>query len=546
MQRDLRQLADTRFDVLVIGAGFYGVTTAWDAAQRGLSVAIIDKDDFGAATSFNNLKTLHGGLRSLQHLNFQQARLFVRERRALARIVPHLVRPLPFVVPTTRNPRRSRLLMRLGLAMSDAVAKDRNQGLPDPGTHLPPGRIVSRDEALRLNPVVSPKGVTGGAVWYDYQMQSTDRVTLSFLLSAIDAGAAAANYVRVTRLLQEHNRVIGVMAEDRMTKTTFVIRATVVVNAAGPWAASLLAGLPAAAQGEPPPKLSRAMNVVTNKIVNDHACGGIANGRHLFMVPWRDVAMIGTSHDAHDGGADQLKVTRWDLEVFLKDAREAFPHATLSASDVRLVHRGLLPMVSGNGSSVRLVKESRVVDHAQHGLPGLVSMFGVRYTTARYTAEQAVDAVFRSMGHATPPPCRTAETPLHGGSIVHMDNFLKAVLLRDIDGISDATLRRIASTYGTGYDSVLRIARDVPALGRPLGQKCAVTGAEILYAAKQEMALKLGDAVIRRTEAGAAGHPGSDALERAATIMARAHGWDTARARTEIDDVENFYKLPLD
>src|SRR5918993_416571 len=191
MQRDLRQLADTRFDVLVVGAGFYGVTTAWDAAQRGLSVAIIDKDDFGAATSFNNLKTLHGGLRSLQHLNFQQARLFVRERRALARIVPHLVRPLPFVVPT---------------------------------------------------------GVTGGAVWYDYQMQSTDRVTLSFLLSAIDAGAAAANYVRVTRFLQEHNRVIGVMAEDRMTRTTFVIRATVVVNAAGPWAASLLAGLPAAAQ----------------------------------------------------------------------------------------------------------------------------------------------------------------------------------------------------------------------------------------------------------------------------------------------------------
>jgi glycerol-3-phosphate dehydrogenase len=546
MQRDLRQLADTRFDVLVIGAGFYGVTTAWDAAQRGLSVAILDKDDFGAATSFNNLKTLHGGLRSLQHLNFPQARLFVRERRALARIVPHLVRPLPFVVPTTRNPRRSRLLMRLGLAMSDAVAKDRNQGLSDPGTHLPPGRIVSRDEALRLNPVVSPKGVTGGAVWYDYQMQSTDRVTLSFLLSAIEAGAAAANYVQVTRLLQEHDRVIGVMAEDRMTKTKLAIRATVVVNAAGPWAASLLAGLPAAAQGEPPPKLSRAMNIVTNKIVSDHACGGIANGRHLFMVPWRDVAMIGTSHDAHDGGADQLKVTRWDLEAFLKDAREAFPHATLSANDVRLVHRGLLPMVSGNGSSVRLVKESRVVDHGQHGLPGLVSLFGVRYTTARHTAEQAVDAVFHSMGHAAPPPCRTAETPLHGGSIVHMDNFLKAVLLRDVEGITVGTLRRIASTYGTGYDSVLRIARDVPALSRPLGQKCAVIGAEILYAAKQEMALKLGDAVIRRTEAGAAGHPGSDALERAATIMARAHGWDAARTRIEIDEVENFYKLPLD
>lgn len=546
MQRDLGQLADTRFDVLVVGAGFYGVTTAWDAAQRGLSVAIIDKDDFGAATSFNNLKTLHGGLRSLQGLNFQQARLFIRERRALARIVPHLVRPLPFVVPTTRDPRRSKLLMRLGLALSDVVAKDRNQGLSDPGTHLPPARILSRDEALRLNPVVSPHGVTGGALWYDYQMQSTDRVTLSFLLSALDAGASASNYVRAARFLQEHGRVIGVMAEDGLTGTQFPIRASVVVNAAGPWAAAMLTGLPEAARGAPPPKLSRAMNVVTSKVVNDHACGGVANGRYLFMVPWRDVAMIGTSHDVHEGAAEQLKVTRWDLEAFLKDAREAFPHAALSAGDVRLVHRGLLPMVSGNAAHVHLVKESRVVDHGQHGLPGLVSMFGVRYTTARHTAQQAVDAVFRSMGHATPPPCRTAETPLHGGSIVHMDNFLRAVLLRDLDGITPAALRRIASTYGTGYDSVLRIARDVPALARPLGQNCEVIGAEIVYAAKQEMALKLGDAVIRRTEAGAAGHPGADALERAATIMARAHGWDAARTRSEIEDVENFYRLPFE
>jgi glycerol-3-phosphate dehydrogenase len=546
MQRDLRQLADTRFDVLVVGAGFYGVTTAWDAAQRGLSVAIIDKDDFGAATSFNNLKTLHGGLRSLQGLNFQQARLFIRERRALARIVPHLVRPLPFVIPTTRHPRRSKLLMRFGLAMSDAVASDRNQGLPDPGTHLPPARILSRDEALRLNPVVSPNGVTGGALWYDYQMQSTDRVTLSFLLSALDAGAISANYVQASRFLQEHNRVIGVIAQDRVTGNEFPIRASVVVNAAGPWAASLLGGLPDTAQGEPPPRLSRAMNVITTKVVNDHACGGLSQGRYLFMVPWRHVALVGTSHDAHEGSADQLKVTRWDLEVFLKDAREAFPHAPLSANDVRLVHRGLLPMVSGNAAHVRLVKESRVVDHSAHGLPGLVSMFGVRYTTARHTAQQAVDAVFRSMGHATPPPCRTAETPLHGGSIVHMDNFLRAVLLRDVNGITPEALRRIASTYGTGYDSVLRIARDVPALARPLGEHCEVLGAEILYAAKHEMALKLADAVIRRTEAGAAGHPGSDALERAATIMARAHGWDPGRTRSEIEDVDNFYRLPLE
>jgi glycerol-3-phosphate dehydrogenase len=544
MQRDLRRLADSKFDVIVVGAGFYGVTTAWDAAQRGLSVAIIDKDDFGAATSFNNLKTLHGGLRSLQTLNFPQMRLFIRERRALARILPHLVRPLPFVIPTTRNPRRSALAMRIVFAINDAVARDRNQGLPDPGTHLPDSTIVSRDEALQLNPVVSPTGVTGGAIWYDYQMLSTDRVTLSFLLSAVDAGACAANYVQVNRFLQQDKRVTGVKVEDKLTGEAFAIRGSVVVNAAGPWAASLLADLPASAQGAPPPRLSRAMNIVTRKVVNDHACGGLANGRYLFMVPWRDVSMLGTSHDAHEGPADALKVSRWDLEAFLKDAREAFPHANLTAADVRMIHRGLLPMISGEGSHVRLMKESQVVDHSKHGLPGLVSVFGVRYTTARHTAQRAVDAVFHALGHETPPPCRTAETPLQGGSINRMDSFLKAVSQRDVDGIPTDTLKRIATTYGTGYDRVLQMARDVPSLARPLGRVCDVIGAEILYAARREMALKLSDALIRRTEAGAAGHPGSDAVERAAAIMARAHDWDEWRMRNEIAEVESFFRLP--
>src|ERR671911_2608487 len=129
MVRELRRLADTRFDLIVIGAGFYGAIAAWDATLRGLSVALIDKSDFGAGTSFNNLKTLHGGLRSLQSFNLAQMRLFIRERRALARVAPHLVRPLPFVVPTYRHPKRSATLMRLALAISDAVSYDRHAGL---------------------------------------------------------------------------------------------------------------------------------------------------------------------------------------------------------------------------------------------------------------------------------------------------------------------------------------------------------------------------------------------------------------------------------
>jgi glycerol-3-phosphate dehydrogenase len=543
MTRDLRRLADTRFDVLVIGAGIYGAATAWDAAQRGLSVGIVDRQDFGAGTSFNNLKTVHGGLRSLQALDLGLMRRFIRERRAIARIVPHLVRRMPFVVATTRHPKRSRLVMRMALAINDAIARDRNEGLTDPALHIPPGEMVTRDEVLHLNPVVAPDGVTGGAVWHDYQMTNADRVTLSFVLSAVEAGAVAANYTRVTDLVVEQGRVTGAAAEDRLTGGTFRVSARVVVNAAGAWARDVVEGLPGAAAAAPAPGLSRAMNLVVKPVVRTHACGGLAHGRYLFLVPWRDVSILGTSHDAHAGSADALAVTRWDLEALLQESRDAFPQANLRLSDVRLVHKGLLPMVAGRGADVTLLKESQVVDHAPHGAPGLVSIHGVRYTTARHTAEQAVDLVFRVLGHTAPPRCRTADTPL-AGAVGHLEHALDEALALDLPNLPPPVLTHLVGTYGTAWNRVRQIAGDIPVLAERLGRSCHVLGAEILHAVQEEMAVRLSDAILRRTEAGSAGHPGADAIARAATIMGHVLGWDEWRKHNEIAELEAFYKLP--
>jgi glycerol-3-phosphate dehydrogenase len=542
MVRDLRRLADSRFDLVVVGAGFYGAIAAWDATLRGLSVAIIDKGDFGGATSFNNLKTLHGGLRSLQSLNFRQMRLFIRERRALARVAPHLVRPLPFVVPTFNHPVRSRLAMRVALTINDLVSRDRHEGLSDPGLQLPPSRVVSREECLRLNPVIEPRGVTGGAVWHDYQMHNTDRMTLAFVLSAAERGAIAANYLEASTLLRDGARVSGITVRDVFTSETFDLRGDVVLNATGPWAARFLNHL-----GErhttPAPLLSRAMNIVTRPIPVSQGCGGRAGGRYLFLAPWRDVTLVGTSHDVHHGDADALTVTHGDLDAFLADVREAFPNANLTASDVRLVHRGLLPMVSGQGHDVRLLRESTVVDHADEGVPGLISMFGVRYTTARHTAARAVDAVFRQRGVQQAPPCRTDQTPVLGGGIENKESYLNAASQRDIDGVSADMLRRLAVTYGTLDEAVLHLLREDLSLALPLGQACPVSGAEILYAVRHESAVRLSDALIRRTEAGSAGHPGTDAIERAGAIMGNALGWDERRMRDEIGEVDAFYRL---
>jgi glycerol-3-phosphate dehydrogenase len=542
MMRDFRRLADTRFDLVVVGAGLYGAIAAWDATLRGLSVALVDKDDFGSGTSFNNLKTLHGGLRSLQTLNFSQMRLFIRERRAFARIAPHLVGPLAFIVPTYLSPKRSASAMRVVLAVNDLVSRDRHEGIADPGLTLPPSRVVSRDECLRLNPLIAPRGVTGGAVWHDYQMHNADRMTFAFVQSAAEAGAVVVNYAAATRVLLKDGRVEGVGVADRLSGTEIRVNSPAVLNATGPWARTFLQtlGRPATT---PAPRLSRAMNLITRGVVR-HACGGLAHGRFLFLVPWRDVTLVGTSHDAHDGNPETLAVTRWDLEAFLADVREAFPRAGLTAADVRLVHRGLLPMVSGHDTHVKLLRESAVVDHRQDGAEGLVSMFGVRYTTARFTAARAIDTVFQVRGDETPPACRTADTPVSGGTIANKDSFVRAVLLRDVAGVSQETLQRLAITYGTTYDAVLQIVRDHPEFAAPLGEHCPVTGAEILHATRAEAAVKLSDALIRRTEAGSGGHPGTDAIARGAAIMAMALNWDDARVQKEIAEVEEFYRLP--
>src|SRR5512132_1048561 len=209
--RDLARLEAGTYDLLVVGGGIHGLASAYDAASRGLRVALIEADDFGGGASFNHQKTAHGGLRSLGSGQLPRARESIRERRALARIAPWFLRPLPFLLGTYRSATKNRLALRAAFKVDAWLARHRNDNV-EPELHLPKARLVSKAATLRLFPGIRQDGLTGGAQWYDYQMVEADRLTMAFAAAADRAGADLANYVEAIGAIKEDGRVSGMTA----------------------------------------------------------------------------------------------------------------------------------------------------------------------------------------------------------------------------------------------------------------------------------------------------------------------------------------------
>lgn len=469
VKRDLGALVDREHDLLVVGGGIYGAAAAWDAAQRGLAVALVEKADFGGGASWNSLKTIHGGLRHLQRLEIRLLRESARERAAFHRVAPALIRPLPVLVPCYGHGPRGREALAAGLWLFERLAGGAGRDLPAE-RRPPPARMLSAAEVRERVPGVPADRLTGGAFWHDAQAVASERLLIAFLQAAAGAGAVLANAVEVRELVLKGRRVVGAAARDHEASLDLVLRARVVLNATGPGVDGLLrrAGI-----ARPAVPLLRAFNLVLRRPVGPPlAVGATSRGRHLFLAPWRDRAILGTEYEDAGSPGDTGR-----LAGFLADAQAAFPWASLSAADVSLVHSGLVP---GRGDGAGLFTGSRIVDHAdEHGLDGLVSILGAKYTTARAVAERALDLVGGRLGRSC-PPCRTATTPL-------------PVAAPEPGGLA----------------------------------------AEALRAVREEMALHLSDVVLRRTELGSGGLPAPAAVEAAAAVVARELGWDAARLAAE-------------
>jgi glycerol-3-phosphate dehydrogenase len=539
MTRDLDRLTSRTFDVLVVGGGIHGLTIACDSARRGLSVALIERLDFGSGASFNHLRTIHGGLRYLQHLDIPRARESVRERRALAHVAPHAVRPLMFALPLYRSFLKGKLAMRAGFLLDRIVAADRNVGVPA-AHRLPAGRVTSRSEAIERFPGLGRRGLTGAGVWHDYTAPEADRLTITWAIAAAEQGAVLANYVEAKAPLAAGKKILGVRAIDRMTRAELEIAARLTVNAtAGDFDRSLegIANLP------PAPRL-KAMNIVTRRDAGEEALGGRStSGRTLFLVPSWNRALFGTweSPRALEPG-ESPRPTEAEVMSFVQEINTVFPSLDLLREDITLVHYGAVPASVGTDGRVSLQGHERIHDYAEDGVEGLLSVVGAKYTTARAVAERVTDrAIARLKGSAV--PCRTASAFLPGGGLRDIAGAIAEARRQHDDRLPSDAIPHLVTAFGSRYEQVIALAAERPEWRTRVAANRPVIGAELVWAVRHEMAITLADAVIRRTPLGAMEYPGEAAVERAASIVGGELGWTEERRREEIDRVREFYRF---
>jgi glycerol-3-phosphate dehydrogenase len=528
----------------VIGGGITGICTAWEAASRGLSVALIERNDFAHAASGNCFKMVHGGIRYLQHADVARIRQSSKERNAFLRIAPHLVRPIPIVIPTYGHGLKGRELLRLGALVYDASTVDRNRGVRDRRRRLPWAEALSREACLELFPGLPDHGLTSGVLFYDGQMHSPARLALAFLKSALAAGAQAANYARVAGFMLDAGRIRALRVVDELTGDEVEVRAKLCVNAAGGWLDQLLK--PADLRPAESLAFSRdAALVIRRQLTGPYGLAILGSTsdpdallsrgrRHLFIAPWRDRSLVGVWHAVHDQ-PDQTSLTAAEIEAYLDEVNAAYPALQLEPADVSACLTGMTLFGQNRPGARNLSygKRSVLLDHqVEHGIDNLISAIGVRYTVARSIAEQAVNLTFRKLGrpaHAS----RTAVTPVYGGDIPDVSAHLLQAKARYGRLYGDRVVENLVQNHGTAYTEVLSLAEADPTLTERL-EGSSTTRMEVVHAVRNEMAVRLADVVLRRTDLGSASRPGQAALVECGRIMAQTLQWDETRLVSEL------------
>jgi glycerol-3-phosphate dehydrogenase len=514
------------FDLIVIGAGINGAGIARDAALRGLRVLLLDKGDIASGTTSWSTRLIHGGLRYLEHREVGLVRESLTERETLLRIAPHLVRPLPLLIPIYRGDQRGPLLIRAGMIVYDVLSR---------GKSLPRHRLLGRKAALRRAPGLARRGLRGAALYHDGQVEYAERLAVENVLDAVAHGASVGTYHDVEEIPTEDGSVTGVAGRDALTGEQFRFTAPVVVNVAGPWVDEVLAATTDSLRLIGGTKGSHIVVAAFPGAPHDAVYAEARrDGRPFFIVPWNGLYLIGTTDTRYEGDLDRVVADEWEIDLLLAETNRVIPNADLARDDVLYTYAGVRPLPYAPGAKEGSVTRRHLVrDHGATGGPrGLFSIVGGKLTTYRELAEQTVDLVLAELGRQA-VPSRTATTPLPGGTPALAWPAFAEAFQRD-SGLPPRSADHLLRVYGARARELLATAT-TPELREVIDPMTGAIAAEIPWAFQQEGASTLADTIARRTMVGLNANAGVGTDVAAAQVARRTLGWDAERAAREVD-----------
>ena len=524
----LAALERDEFDVIVIGGGITGAGVAFDAASRGYSVALVEKADYASGTSSRSSKLVHGGLRYLQNFDIGLVREALLERQLMVNLAPHLVKPLPLLIPAFDGKRVDRVVG-VGLNMYDVMARERLRGRDDDEWSPERHRTIDAEETLKLLPALAAREPTSAYLFYDCQTDDA-RLVLTVLGEAERFGAVCCNGVEVSGLVEREGRAAGVLCRDAVDGAEFELIGENVINATGVWADRLRPDELHDEAEVPRISPSRGTHVTVSQDDLHVVAGAIVpagSGRSIFVLPWLGRTLIGTTDNDYEGSVDHVPPGEEDIE-YLLEATNDFFGSTLTPADLTGAYAGVRPLIS-TGDPKKSVDISRKAELYETS-SGMVTITGGKLTTWRRMAKMAVDRIVEREGREA--PCRTHEIPL--GMSAEPDE------LEAFGPVGEDSRDHLAGRYGHAAIEVLEIAQSSPELaGRPSPDLPDLV-AEATFAARREQARSLTDVMLRRTRLGLldarrltdAATPGPEAMARA---MAPELGWDEAEIDAQLD-----------
>jgi glycerol-3-phosphate dehydrogenase len=520
-------LEDAAYEVVIIGGGMAGAGVARDLALRGVSAALIEKGDFASATTSQSSKLIHGGLRYLELFDFSLVRESLRERETLRRLSPHLVRPLPFLVPIYRESSRSLIKVRIGLKLYDWLA---------PGRDRERYRVLPAVDALSLEPALRASDLRGAGYYFDDLLVFPERLCLENILSACRLGVRAYNYAQVDQIVRDPNGAIrGVRVRDLLTGRAATLSARIVVNATGPWVDELRALARVSERGPRILRRTKGVHCLLPKLTERAIYHATGDDRMIFVIPWRDFSLVGATDTDFNGDLDRVHATGDEVNYLLDEVYKVLPDPRVTPNEVAYTYAGVRPLSFEKGKRASDVSRAHQVVAEERGR--FLSITGAKLTCFRSLAAELGDQVMRTLGRSATG--RTERVALDGtdeeASRVEARAWLDVSGEAAATGLGRETLETLVATYGRGWSRVIDLAGKVAGGPDPLCPSNPDVVAELHRAVQDEMAVSLQDVLLRRTGIGTSRCQGRDCAESIGRRMATLLGWTPRRLDAELD-----------